>query len=289
MSVLSNFGTSNAANTVIRKTKEIGARMKGLDDKKNVDLDQKTPGRVEVKDAFLPKTAAKYAQNAFETLVSPIGLISLASTEKVSGTAQYDENGELQSLKATTDAGLAGFSAEDIGLGQKLDEITQGSYQYAKVANGDEVFSDGRTTVRKTQSDTLVVLQEKTPNPESFTAMSAENFEMPEGAVSISSAGFLDSVFGGSSSGDTQGTAASSTSKEAAPSKKTGEKMEGKSTDAPVSLASKLTELSESAGIDPKAVAADLSASFDQGLKQTEKLVGEATKSLGKIFGWGKK
>lgn len=283
MSVISNFGASNAANSLIKRTQELGVRLQGLDDKKDVDLDRETPGRVEVQDAFLPKTAAKYALNALDTLVSPLGLIALASTEKVSGTAQFDEKGELQSLSAETNAGLAGFSAQDVGLGNKLDDLTQGHYRYAKVANGDEVFSDGRTTVRKTQSDTLVVLQEKSPNPESFETMSAVDFKAPEAAVTISGGGFLGSLLGSESTPAAKLDAPGA--KEEVPAGSESEKSSAK----PVSLGSKLTELSESAGIDPKAVAADLSAGFDQGLKQTEKLVGEATKSLGKLFGWGKK
>lgn len=141
------------ANSTREAVLEVGQRMAAFDQMDGVDLDG-SAGAVDVSDARLP---SKGLANS---------LISSIVPEKVTGFANYDEQGQLQSLYT---------SSQDIGGTKEL--------QFQRLPDGSQAFAvstpTGQTTVRQNADGTLFMMESPKPSSEDWAALTATSFEAP--------------------------------------------------------------------------------------------------------------
>jgi hypothetical protein len=141
---------TSARNTVA----EVGARMAALDQQDGVDLSGKK-GEVDVSNAKLPSQGGLG------------GLISAVVPEKVTGFANYGEDGQLQSLYT---------ASEDISGKKEL--------QYQRNQDGSQTYavttSTGQTTVRESRDGTLFMIDSPQADAQDWNTMTSPDFKAPE-------------------------------------------------------------------------------------------------------------
>lgn len=141
------------AEEVRNTVAEVGNRMQVFDQMETVDLNSKA-GMVDVSDAKLPPQGLTGK------------LLSTVVPEKVSGFAEFSEDGKLDSLYT---------ASQDIGGKKEL--------QYARNEDGSQTYavvtSTGQTVVRENTDGTLFMMESPQSDSGAWDTMSSTSFQAP--------------------------------------------------------------------------------------------------------------
>lgn len=139
----------NVRNTVT----EVGNRMQVFDQMESVDLNSKA-GMVDVTDAKLPPQGLTGK------------LMSAVVPEKVTGFAEYGQDGQMQSLYT---------ASQDIAGKKEL--------QYARNEDGSQTYAvttpTGQTVVRENTDGTLFMMESPKADSAAWNTMSSPDFQAP--------------------------------------------------------------------------------------------------------------